>query len=233
MIQTQEKSSRDRILETVADFIQRNRVLLWSLLGAVAAVFVVVAVWTQIQQSVNARSTRLVEQAEDTFVAWQTEEDEETRAEIAGTLTEQLGDIIDAHARRYAGMRALFIRGSFYYQTEQWQSAVGDFREVADRFADTYLASVSLMNAAAAAEQMGRPATASELYDRVAAEYAGSSPEVPHALFSSGRILEETGSAERAAERYNQLIDEYPASSWTKLARDRIIALTVRGDIAE
>lgn len=233
MIQTHEKSPRDKFLENVADFIQRNRVLLWSLLGGLAAVFVVVAVWTQIEQSVSARSTRLVEQAEDTYAAWRTEEDEEAQADLGATLTAELNEIIDAHGRRYAGLRALFIRGSFYYETEQWRSAISDFRRIADGFGDTYLASVSLMNAASAAERMGQPATAAELYDRVVAEHAGSSPEVPHALFSSGRILEETGSAARAAERYNRLIDEYPASSWTKLARDRIIALTVRGEIEE
>jgi outer membrane protein assembly factor BamD (BamD/ComL family) len=52
-------------------------------------------------------------------------------------------------------------------------------------------------------------------------------------LFTQGRLNEELENHEVAADAYNRLVDEHPQSSWTNLARNRIIALKTRGLIAE
>ena len=78
---------------------------------------------------------------------------------------------------------------------------------------------------------MAEPELALELLNRLVDLYDAQSAEIPRALFSIGRINEGLDQIVEAAESYNQLIDDYPGSSWTNLARDRIITLTVQGRI--
>ena len=87
------------------------------------------------------------------------------------------------------------------------------------------------MEAAVAAENAGDPERALELHRRIVDDHGDENPEVPRALFSIGRILEQQDEVADAAEAYRQLVDDYPASSWTNLARNRIITLTVEGRI--
>ena len=70
-----------------------------------------------------------------------------------------------------------------------------------------------------------------DILNRLVEQYDAESAEIPRALFSIGRINEGLDNIVDAAESYNRLIDDYPASSWTNLARDRIITLTVQGRI--
>jgi TolA-binding protein len=87
------------------------------------------------------------------------------------------------------------------------------------------------MDAAVAAENAGETDRALQLLQRVVDEYDDESAETPRALFSIARIHEQSDEVARAADTYRQLIDSYPASSWTNLARNRIISLTVQGRI--
>ena len=50
-------------------------------------------------------------------------------------------------------------------------------------------------------------------------------------MFAIGRLNEKLGLMASAAEAYRELVDAYPASSWTNLARTRIITLAVEGRI--
>ncbi|GAB4370724.1 MAG: hypothetical protein Kow009_07150 [Spirochaetales bacterium] len=60
-------------------------------------------------------------------------------------------------------------------------------------------------------------------------KYGKTFPETPHILFSMGRIYEAKGDRTEAQNAYNRLIDEYPQSSWTKLARNRLIYFKISG----
>ena len=56
---------------------------------------------------------------------------------------------------------------------------------------------------------------------------------VPELLFNIGRLEEQKGDFAAAQAAYNQLEEQHPLSNWTKLGRNRIIALKVDGKIAE
>ncbi|MFW6251199.1 MAG: tetratricopeptide repeat protein, partial [Alkalispirochaetaceae bacterium] len=64
-------------------------------------------------------------------------------------------------------------------------------------------------------------------------EYADSSAQVPRALFALGRLSESADAYEEAASYYNRILDEYGESSWTTLARNRIIFLQTEELISE
>ncbi len=49
--------------------------------------------------------------------------------------------------------------------------------------------------------------------------------EVAEALFMAGQCLEQMGQADPARERYREVLDEHPQSSWTPRARQRLSAM--------
>jgi TolA-binding protein len=91
------------------------------------------------------------------------------------------------------------------------------------------LAPIALANGAAAWEEATDGENATRLWSRIVEEYGAEAAESARALFALGRIAEGEGAFEDAAVRYNTLLDDYPASSWTNLARNRIIYLTTEG----
>jgi tetratricopeptide (TPR) repeat protein len=52
-----------------------------------------------------------------------------------------------------------------------------------------------------------------------------------HAIFSLGRINDESGNYVLASRQYQTLVDTYPSDSWTNLAQSRLIALRAEGKI--
>ncbi len=83
------------------------------------------------------------------------------------------------------------------------------------------------MRVAVCKEEVGDLDGALQALKEVDTRYGKTFPETPHILFSMGRLYEAKGSYSEAANAYNRLVDEYPQSSWTKLARNRLIYFKV------
>jgi tetratricopeptide (TPR) repeat protein len=115
---------------------------------------------------------------------------------------------------------------------EEYAEAAADYRQLADNHRASHLAPVALYNASAGLEESGDTEAAVEALETLLSRYRDeNAPEVPRALFSLGRIHEQQGEYQTAAEHYRDLVDSYGNSSWTSLARDRIIWLTTQGQI--
>jgi TolA-binding protein len=89
------------------------------------------------------------------------------------------------------------------------------------------------MGASAARENAGDSEAALVHLQAVVDDFGTQSSYTPRALFNVGRINEVQNNIVEASEAYNRLIDDYPTSSWTNLARNRIITLTIQGRIGE
>ncbi len=79
-------------------------------------------------------------------------------------------------------------------------------------------------------EEKGDRDGAQALYMKVISAYKDSAV-VPRALFGAARIDEQKGAFEEARKKYDTLDADHPQSVWTKLAKNRIIALKVEGKI--
>ena len=227
MQQAHELTVKQKFLTALASFLQRNRTLLLSAFAALLTFVIIYAIVTEIIQSRNNRTTVLIEKAEETFEAWHAEDDEEKSAEIGADLLTTLNSIMADFPNMYAGQRGLFIRGVFFLETAQWDDAAVDFETLAERFPKSYLAPVSLINAAIAMEESANYEAAIQFYMRVILEFEDISPEIPSTLFSIARLYDSIDDKENALLFYNQLVDQYPSSSWTNLARSRIICLKI------
>ena len=103
---------------------------------------------------------------------------------------------------------------------------------MAGSFPRSYLAPISLFNAAVAYEQAGDLEQGITTYRDLSERYPKSFV-VPHALFAMGRLYESGEDYQSAFEVYDRMEDEFPLSNWTKMGRNRIIDLKVKGRIAE
>ena len=102
-----------------------------------------------------------------------------------------------------------------------WDEAAADYRELARRFPASYLAPIALFNAATCLEEKSDREGAVKLYTDIVTRWKETAV-APRALFALGRLAEDAGTWDEAKSRYEQLDAEWPTSSWTQLAKNRL-----------
>jgi TolA-binding protein len=221
---------RRRISGFLARSVQRFRFVLLAILIAGAAFFVGYIVYGEISKKLMNDSAALSEAAQTSFNTWQTESDATKKAAEEKDLRTRLDALVRRYPRQYGGQRGLFIRADLNYGTKAWEAARKDYETLASRFANSYLAPVSLFNAAVCAEETGDLAGAAKLYAQVYGTYKDSTV-APRALFDSGRVAELRSSWSEAQTAYEQLDTLYSQSVWDKLAKNRLVELKVQGKV--
>lgn len=127
----------------------------------------------------------------------------------------------------YAGARSYSILGGIYMEKKDWAAAEQAWTAAARAGAKTYLAPVSLCNAAAAAEEQGNIPGAIGFYAQSIA-FGASFPTASRAQFQIGRLEEARNDKDAALQAYREVINKWPDDPlWTNLAQSRIIALTL------
>ena len=227
--QATEESQR-RPMEVLIDFLTRHRTTIAITVGVLVVAIVALIIVLSVQNARTERALAAVDELKQDFEDW-LQTDADAQAAAYDALAEDVAAVIDSYPRTYAAARARLVDAQALVELDRWDEAAERYLEVADQSAETYLAPVSLMDAAIALEHAGETDRALEIHRRIADEYDGETAEAPRALFSIGRLSEQADRIADAAEAYRQLIDGYPASSWTNLARNRIITLTVEGRI--
>ena len=84
---------------------------------------------------------------------------------------------------------------------------------------------MALFNAASIADQSGDTEKALALYESIMDKFDEVSTDIPETLFNIGRLNEELGNADNAVVSYQKILDDYNSSSWTNIAKSRIISI--------
>ncbi|HUX22356.1 MAG TPA: tetratricopeptide repeat protein [Spirochaetia bacterium] len=227
MAQTSETPLRHRIANALSTGLQKARIPLLVIV-AVGVVFIIAyTIYSEVNTKRIETATALAETLQTDYSSWQNESDSKTKTKLDAQIAGEIQSILKKYPGTYAAQRALFVQAGLAYDKKDWKSAEASYEEVATRFPNSYLATVSLANAAAAAEENGDPKKAIEL-DKKVLLAKGLAPEIPRAIFSLGRLYEGQGDVKEANTYYNKLVDSYPSSGWTNLARDRIIFLAAQ-----
>lgn len=221
---------RRRISNFLAHTVNRFRIVLLVIVIAAAAFLVGYFVYNEIQKKLLYDSTALAEGALSIHDKWQAETDAAKKAALEKDLLDQLNRLIDRYPRQYGGQRALFLRADLNYGNKAWDAALKDYETLASRFSKSYLAPVSLFNAAVCYEEKGDVDNALKLYTRIAQTYKESTV-TPRAIFDEGRLEETKASWENAKTAYESLDTLYSQSVWDKLAKNRLVELKVLGRI--
>jgi len=225
MSQNHENNEGTTLKQKLTIIIQKNGTILLSLLALIVIVVIGLLIYNSQQLKSLEKETQQIEAIEDRYekISLLTDEGEITKAR--SSLLTDLDTLINSSSKNYALQRGLFIRANLYYNNNELDKSVNDFKLLANTFPNSYLAAISLLNAGTALEDQKKTDDAIEVYKIVIDKYSKTSPETANIYFSIGRLYEEKGDLNAAKEEYNTLIDNYPDSNWTNLARSRIIFL--------
>ena len=220
-----EKVVKAGIREHVIQFIQNFRILLLSILGIIVVGVIGAVIFEEMHKSSIVAVTQIVEELDSSYEALLSSKSEDEKKTLIDNFTQVTKKATDSYKGTYAEQRAVFLNGSYQYNEKQFSTAETLFVQASEIFPSSYLAPISLMNASFAAEDAGNTAKSIEYLTRLAKDYEKTSAQSARALFNLGRLYENNQNWKEASDSYKKIIDSFPGSNWTKLARDRIIYL--------
>jgi tetratricopeptide (TPR) repeat protein len=224
-----QKGEKKKFSEKLDGFIRGQRVVILSVFAVIVAAVIVLAVYSAVTSTQATASTLKVEQLSSDFSAWASLEDAAKKAEAEKSLTGGLEGLIKKWPKQFASARAYSILARMAEMNKDWSKSEQAWLSIYKGFPKTYLAPIALQNAAVAAEERGANDVAVKHYQLVVDKYTGKAVGVPHALFAIGRLSEDSKDFAAALASYEKLVASYPDDDWTKLAKDRIIALKAHG----
>ena len=219
-----------KIIARISAFLARHGKALVIVLILAAVALITLFVTLTVRSNRIEASLIAVEQLQSDYYDWQGLGPDEQTAGYPDLHAEAEALVAD-YPRVYAASRALLIDAEALFALERYQESAGQYAALADRFPESYMAPIGLIGAAVASENAGDTDRALQYFTRVVDDYGDTSHDAARALFSIGRIHETRDEIADAEHYYNQLIQDYPTSTWTDLARTRIISLTAEGRI--
>jgi tetratricopeptide (TPR) repeat protein len=224
MASTEERKERVSVREGIISFIQKYRKGLIGGAAAIVVFFVALVAGLTIRDTLQSKAIQQVEDFNDRYEALRFDISDLSKEGEVTALLDELTLFAGNHSA-YAGGRAYAIIGSINADRKNWAEAEQAWTQAARKTAKTYLAPVSLFNAAVAAEEQGNIPQAIALYTE-SIGYGAEFPAAARAQFAIGRLQEEQRNKEGALEAYRAVIESWPSETiWTSLANSRIIAL--------
>ena len=224
MARIQEAPKTSVSLERLSKFFYANRLVLLSSLVLVATLVIGYFVFAEIQKGRIARATFAAEVIQAEHARWRNEESQEIKVGFEQILLARMAQAIRKYPRLYAAQRSYYVRGSLFFEKGEWALAAEDFAQLSASFPRSYLAPLSLFNAAVCQEMLAIDDAAIQYYLRVPNSYPDNHLAA-HALFSVGRLHEQDGNKSAAVAAYARIEDDYAASDWAKMAKNRVIYL--------
>lgn len=218
-------SIAERLEGTLNAFIGKNKKALLIALIVIIVALIGLGIGTSVSKSTLNKQFNLIDELEDTYVELQAMGSDD--ADYQTTYDALISDLQDLAEKKkaYPSLKAEYLLGMIAFEQEEYQSALDSFFSVYGKSKDTYMGSLSLSNAAAAAEELQNSALALEYYTKLIDEFGFSAAEAPKALFAQGRLQESSGNIELAKATFQQLADQFPNSEFGKLALNKVALL--------
>ncbi len=223
-VQFERKNNEEKptFSQALSAFFMAKRKILIAAVAAVFALVIVLVIVTVLRQSSMEKAYQRISDLMEEWSELSTNglPDATREEEIIASLE----DVASSNMRNFAGVRAALSAAEIYYSKEDWEAAKS-FYEAAAISNKYYTTGYALYNAAVCSEELGLLDEASSLFER--AENCSNFPQKARCRFNIARIQEQSEGAEAAIESYRMMVDLYPSSQWTDLARSRIIALEI------
>ena len=224
-VQFARKNNEEKVAvsQAISNFFMAHRKVL---IAAVAAVFVAVIAIVIATVARQSGMEKAYQRISDLMEEWSALSASETPdAAAAEAIIASLEDVASSNKRNFAGARAALSAAEICFAREDWEAAKGFYEAAAGASPKYYTTGYALYNAAVCAEELGLLDEASSLFER--AEGCQNFPQKARCRFNIARIQEKSFGVDAALESYRAMVDLYPSSQWTDLARSRIIALEI------
>jgi tetratricopeptide (TPR) repeat protein len=221
-----EKAGKDKkINEKLVDFIQKNRKFLLAVVLGIVVIFIGLIAGITIRETLQTKAISTVEGLRERYEDLRNEINEASKEEAVQTLVDELKTFVSGNGS-YAGAQGYALLGNIYGDKKSWVEAEDAWTNAARKAAKTYLAPVSLFNAAVAAEERGSIEQAIRLYTECIG-YPDFSA-APRAQFAIGRLEESLNNYEAAITAYQGVVNNWQNDrDWVNLAQSRIISLMI------
>lgn len=221
-----EISGKEKFLNNLSSFLVKNKTILIVFFAVIVVAIIGIGVVNSITDKKNNQASLLIEELQSDYDDWiEMSDEDEDRDEKKDELLSKIEGIKKDDIPDFAKKRVLFINAEILFTSEEWAEAAELFSESAEILKDSYLSPIGLMLAASSYENNSEYQKALDLYNNVYENYSKTYPETPRAMLAIARLYEQMGNNKEAIEAYNKLIDEFPTSQWSNLARTRIIHL--------
>ena len=209
--------------QAISNFFMAHRKPLIIAVAAVFAAVIVMVIATVVRQSGMEKAYLRLGELSEEWSALSSAEESNAAAEEA--VIAGLKEVASSNGRNFAGARANLTLAEIYYSKEEWEAAKGFYEAAAAVSPKYYTTGIALYNAAVCAEELGLLEEALSLFER--AEACPNFPQKARCRFNIARIQEKSSGADAAIDSYRAMVDLYPSSQWTDLARSRIIAIEI------
>ena len=225
-----QKTEKLSINQRLNEFVQKNRKGLF--LGLVAVIILLVGsiITLTVREKINTNAFSKVDAFNQryeelkTYIGSEAPDAASRQTEIEALLNEL--ESFAAGKSGFAAARAYSVSAGIYEAEKKWAEAEKAWIDAAKAAGKSYLAPISLYNAAVAAEEQGNTESAIELYNQTL-NYENGVLVAVRAQFSIGRLEESRNNREAALEAYKSLVGKWPMDPlWANLAQNRIMILS-------
>jgi len=227
MANTKESVSTGKIVNVFNNFLSANKKIL--IIIGIVLVVALIALWIglSVSSAVAQKNQLAIDQLQISYDTWVALEDKNTAEAKASydELVSALSALAGKGGAKYPVLKAGYLLGLVHYTNGDYQNALNRFADVAAKGSETYLAPLSLNNCGVTSELLGDTTKALEYYQKVYDTYGNDAAESAKALFSVARIHEANKEIELAKAVFQQLVDEFAASEYAKLAQSRLVLL--------
>jgi len=215
----------ERMEKSLNVLLGKNRKVFLIVLIVIVVALIGLGIGSSISKSNLNKQFNLIDELETTYAEIQSMDSE--AADYQTKYDELLAQLQDLAGKgsNYPALKAEYLLGMVAFEKEEYQKALDSFYSVYGKSKETYMGSLSLSNAAAAAEELKDTTLALEYYTKLIDEFGFSAAEAPKALFAQGRLQESSGNLELAKATFQQLADQFPSSEFGKLAQNRLALL--------
>ena len=215
----------ERIEQSLNGFIGRYKKLLIIILAVVVIGLVALGIISSVNQKNLQEQFNTIDELQANYATLLMIDTEDasyqsTYDALVASLTE-----LSAKGKKYPNLKAQYMLGMLSFEQGAYQDAMQAFLSVYSNAKGNYLGSLSLTNAAVAAEELKNTSLALEYYTKVIDEFGFSAAEAPKAMFAQALLKEQSGNTELARATLRQLADQFPASEFAKLATNRLALL--------
>lgn len=218
-------SIAERLEGSLNSMLGKNKKVLLIALIVIVVALIGLGIGTSVAKSNLNKQFNLIDELEDSYATLQGMDSEAADYQAKyDDLLAQLQDLASKGAK-YPALKAEYVLGMIAFEKEEYQKALDSFYSVYGKSKETYMGSLSLSNAGAAAEELDNTALALEYYTKLIDEFGFSAAEAPKALFAQARLQENGGNVELAKATFQQLADQFPGSEFGKLAQNKLALL--------
>ena len=142
----------------------------------------------------------------------------------AETALPLLAQIREEYPSSRAAEHALLQIGHVSYRLDNYQDALGAYQHYLEEYPRGWGVLLAGIGKAYSMEAQGEYRAAASIFRVLADRYEGQ-PLGAEALMGLGRCLEKTEAADDAFSVYGRLLDDYPATRWSRQAQERMAVL--------